>query len=222
MSKATKKNVWVPEYKFESLDGTFVDYTGNLREFTMVAVSIPLTTPTYVSEIVELPEDLNENEEILEYNENTDTYEEVDNDTLEFSETTILDEVTKVISFGVSVRNVNDKKIEGLSTRIAYGKAVTLRDHCIYLTDPGMAKSESINAFLQQEALHFANVPGKYLKGYDTGKAKYEKNLKQDNVEVCGSAAPVENADVQRPVTNIDNYSSVANNNLREKLMNEA
>ena len=43
MAKAKKSNKFEPEFKYESLTGTFTDYRGNEREFTMVAVSIPVT-----------------------------------------------------------------------------------------------------------------------------------------------------------------------------------
>lgn len=39
-----KKNakVWEPEFKHQSVTGQFVDYAGNTRDFTMVAVSVPV------------------------------------------------------------------------------------------------------------------------------------------------------------------------------------
>lgn len=38
-----KKNakVWDPEFKYQSVSGQFVDYAGNTRDYTMVAVSVP-------------------------------------------------------------------------------------------------------------------------------------------------------------------------------------
>ena len=40
MSKANKK-MWEPEFKYESVHGTFTDYRGQKRDYVMVAVSIP-------------------------------------------------------------------------------------------------------------------------------------------------------------------------------------
>lgn len=40
MAKKNSKT-WEPEYKFESVTGQFVDYAGNTRDYTMVAVSVP-------------------------------------------------------------------------------------------------------------------------------------------------------------------------------------
>ena len=36
------KKEFKPEYKYETLTGKFTDYRGMVRDFTMVAVSIPM------------------------------------------------------------------------------------------------------------------------------------------------------------------------------------
>ena len=42
MAKQKKsKNVWEPEYRYQEIKGQFVDYRGETRDYTMVAVSIP-------------------------------------------------------------------------------------------------------------------------------------------------------------------------------------
>lgn len=41
MAKEKKNKVWEPEYRYQEIKGQFVDYRGETRDYTMVAVSIP-------------------------------------------------------------------------------------------------------------------------------------------------------------------------------------
>ena len=41
MAKQKKNKVWEPEYRYQEIKGQFVDYRGETRDYTMVAVSIP-------------------------------------------------------------------------------------------------------------------------------------------------------------------------------------
>lgn len=49
MAKNKTKKVWEPEFRSQFLSGTFVDYAGNKRNYTMCAVSIPVNGMTATS-----------------------------------------------------------------------------------------------------------------------------------------------------------------------------
>ena len=101
----TKKN-FNPEYKYETLSGKFVDYRGNDRDFTMVAVSIPMTDddvivthPVEYEDSYEIPAKkvLNEETGQVEFQPaQTETF--VD----EYYE--VISPVAKMLSIGVAVR----------------------------------------------------------------------------------------------------------------------
>jgi hypothetical protein len=175
MSKVNKE--WVPEYKHETLKGTFVDYCGNERDFTMVAVSIPLdecdSTRVVRTEMFEneinLPDRVVENEhgEIVDFNPGGVTFYQDEMDVL-------ISPVTKMLSVGVSVRAVSDKDTN-ISERIAYGKAVKLKNHTLYVSHPGMINTKMVQALLEQEAEHFKKDPGSYIVNYNHDKFRFEK-----------------------------------------------
>lgn len=171
----TKKN-FNPEYKYETLSGKFVDYRGNDRDFTMVAVSIPMTDddvivthPVEYEDSYEIPAKkvLNEETGQVEFQPaQTETF--VD----EYYE--VISPVAKMLSIGVAVRCVRDED-KGLGERIAYGKAVTLLNRTLFVSHPGMINTKMVRALLEQEAEHFAKDPGSYLTGYNADKLRYEK-----------------------------------------------
>lgn len=43
MAKNKNNKVWDPEYRYQAIKGQFVDYRGEKRDYTMVAVSVPFT-----------------------------------------------------------------------------------------------------------------------------------------------------------------------------------
>ena len=194
------------KYKYEKIEDTFIDYTGEAREFTMVAVSIPLENPTFiveeVKETVSVP-----GEEV--YNEETDSFEFMPDDEEEIEKIELVDYVNKVLSFAVSVRSNNDDKIEGLSEKIAYGKALIHRDHTIYTNNPGMINTIFVKNALKQEAEYFKKDPGYYIKGYNKAKKNYD---------LTGEIAIPEqkSKDIKLYKTNIDNLKHVLYNSCEK------
>lgn len=81
----------------------------------------------------------------------------------------------KCVSIGVSVCLPYDKFDEELGKKIAYGKAMKSEEHRLYATDEGLINTVMINGLLDQESEYFKKYPGRYLKGYDDYKAKYER-----------------------------------------------
>ena len=182
----TKKNEFKPEYKYETLTGKFTDYRGMVRDFTMVAVSIPLknddvvvTRPVEVEDEYEVPAKNvldPETNEIVYIPESTEKF--VD----EYDE--LLAPITKMLSVGVATRCVRDTHDADLGVRIAYGKAMKLWDHTLYVSHPGMINTKMVKALLEQEAEHFKKDPGSYLVGYNDAKARYLKDGKIAEVEM--------------------------------------
>lgn len=182
----TKKNEFKPEYKYETLTGKFTDYRGMVRDFTMVAVSIPMknddavvTRPVEVEDEYEIPAKnvLDEDTgQIVYVPESTEKF--VD----EYDE--LLAPITKMLSVGVATRCVRDTHDADLGVRIAYGKAMKLWDHTLYVSHPGMINTKMVKALLEQEAEHFKKDPGSYLVGYNDAKARYLKDGKIAEVEM--------------------------------------
>lgn len=142
----TKTNNWEPEYRYETLKGKFTDYRGQERDFTMVAVSIPIKDDSIK---VQRPVEVTKG---WCYNE--------------------VSEVAKMLSIGVSVRCMRDKDL-GLGEQIAYGKAVKLQNHTLFVSHPGMINTKMVKALLEQEATFFIKDPGSYIKGYNFDKQRY-------------------------------------------------
>lgn len=209
---AKTKKVWNPEYKHETLTGTFVDYRGNERDFTMVAVSIPMkdkdvvvTHPVEFEDTYEIPAKnvLNENTGQIEYiPSHIETYQD------EYDE--VIADVAKMLSIGVAVRCVRDED-KGLGEQIAYGKAITLLNHTLYVSHPGMINTKMVKALLEQEAEHFKKDPGSYITGYNADKHRFE------------ATGQIAEAEMTTDEVNKKNTKySVSTNNIKEKLLNES
>ena len=213
----SKTKEWVPEFKHETYRGTFKDYRGNDREFTMVAVSIPMDeyeNPRVVKTVeieneIDFPdkEIRNENGDIINFIPGYTHFYNIDTD-VEVSP------VVKMLSVGVAVLSVRDNDT-GIGERIAYGKAVKLRNHVLYATHPGMINTKMVQAFLEQEAEHFKKDPGSYLTAYNADKFLYEKTGKIAEAEK--TYADVEHCSID--VGN--NISKVKNIPVKERLMKE-
>lgn len=182
----TKKNEFKPEYKYETLTGKFTDYRGMVRDFTMVAVSIPMknddavvTRPVMYEDEYEIPA-----KNVL--NEETGQIEYVPSTTEKFVDEAdeVLAPITKMLSVGVATRCVRDTHDADLGVRIAYGKAMKLWEHTLYVSHPGMINTKMVKALLEQEAEHFKKDPGSYLVGYNDAKARYAKDGKIAEVEM--------------------------------------
>lgn len=152
---STKSN-WNPEYKYETLTGKFTDYRGQERDFTMVAVSVPATEERHsvVKTVAGYP----------------GYWEGVA-------------DVAKMLTIGVAVRCVRDKDL-GLGERIAYGKALALRNHTVYVSHPGMINTKMVKALLEQEAAFFKKDPGSYIKGYNFDRDRYRRTGKIAEAEM--------------------------------------
>ena len=96
----------------------------------------------------------------------------------------VLAPITKMLSVGVATRCVRDTHDADLGVRIAYGKALKLLDHSLYVSHPGMINTKMVKALLEQEADHFKKDPGSYLAGYNDAKARYAKDGKIAEVEM--------------------------------------
>lgn len=200
------------KYKFESYQGQFVDYRGTTRDFTMVAVSIPVsdTDSLSVSEDVtetiecEVPAKNILNEETGEITTVPAKTVKKDIDYVER-----VAPVAKILSVGVSVRCDRDKD-QNLGVKIAYGRALKYKgpeyEHCLFATHAGMINTMMVKAFLEQEAEHFKKNPGSYLDSYNKDKEAYQKT---------GKIAPVE-------MTNAEYAKYKATESLGDKLRREA
>ena len=145
----SKSKNWEPEFKYESVTGTFVDYVGNERSFTMVAVSIPADKMCTL-EVYSQAKYHN----IIHYDKVAD--------------------IAKMLTIGVSVRSASDKE-NGMGEQIAYGKALKSIAHSMYVTTPGMINTVAVKALLEKEAEYFKANPGSYIKMYDEHKKRYEE-----------------------------------------------
>ena len=119
----------------------------------------------------------------------------------------------KCVSVGVSVCLPYDNFDEELGKKIAYGKAMKGTEHRLYTTDEGLINTTMINGLLEQESEYFKKNPGRYLKGYDAYKARYERamrvegyieNLDEQAVTALNFIAQIEDED-------LDQFTEAAN-----------
>lgn len=164
-----KKKMQMP-LKHETIKGTFIDYRGMERDFTMVAVTIPIKSWNS-KVVVSLMENLDQ-----PVNGEVPTAETQPNVMY-----TDFAEVRKMLSIGVSVRCNRDKDL-GLGEYIAYGKALRSASepfgHVIFVTHTGMINTKMVQALLEQESEHFKKDPGAYIKGYNSDRDRYNKTGK--------------------------------------------
>jgi hypothetical protein len=163
-----KKKMEMP-LKHETVKGTFIDYRGMERDFTMVAVTIPIKSWNS-KVVVSLMEEMYQNQ-------NNTNSEEVETGYMY----TDFAEVRKMLSIGVAVRCNRDKDL-GLGEYIAYGKAIRSASepygHVIFVTHTGMINTKMVQALLEQESEHFKKDPGAYIKGYNNDRDRYNKTGK--------------------------------------------
>ena len=223
MSK-TKKEC-VPEYRYETVTGTFKDYRGNDRDFTMVAVSIPMDEYEYVrvektvlyEKECQLPDKVveNENGDVIDFVPGGVTFFQDEKDV-------VLSPINKMLTIGVAVRCVRDKD-NGYGERIAYGKAVKLQNHVLFTPNSGMINTKMVKALLEQEAEHFKKDPGSYLAGYNVDKFKYEKTGKIADAEMTQDEIDVRdgNAILIEPSNSKSFAKSNDYNKVKERLAKE-
>lgn len=79
----------------------------------------------------------------------------------------------KTLSIGIAVQRPEDHWNEELGKKIAYGKALKRREHCLVTTDPGLVNTKMVEAVLEQEASYLQVNPGRYIAGYDDARDSY-------------------------------------------------
>lgn len=90
-------------------------------------------------------------------------------------ESTIRENVTRILSFGVSFCNPVDKHNNELGKKIAYGKSVSARNTNVLLGRAGLLNVEAVKYILDNETNHVKQYPEQYSISYAKAKDKYEK-----------------------------------------------
>lgn len=90
-------------------------------------------------------------------------------------ESTIRENVTRILSFGVSFCNPVDKHNNELGKKIAYGKSVSARNTNVLLGRAGLLNIEAVKYILDNETNHVKQYPEQYSVSYAKAKDKYEK-----------------------------------------------
>ena len=90
-------------------------------------------------------------------------------------ESTICENVTRILSFGVSFCNPVDKHNNELGKKIAYGKSISDRNTNILLGRAGLLNIETVKYILDNETNHVKQYPEQYSVSYAKAKDKYEK-----------------------------------------------
>lgn len=90
-------------------------------------------------------------------------------------ESTIRENVTRILSFGVSFCNPVDKHNNELGKKIAYGKSVSDRNTNVLLGRAGLLNIETVKYILDNEVSHVKQYPEQYSVSYAIAKEKYEK-----------------------------------------------
>ena len=90
-------------------------------------------------------------------------------------ESTIRENVTRILSFGVSFCNPVDKHNNELGKKIAYGKSVSDRNTNVLLGRAGLLNIEAVKYILDNETNHVKQYPEQYSVSYAKAEDKYEK-----------------------------------------------
>jgi hypothetical protein len=124
----------------EILNDQFTDENGELRYFTIAAVSTPL-----------------EEGEIFCESSEEDVYYKID-------------EVVKKVTLGYSVCKPGDNYSKELGETIALGRARKNGKAALYSTMRGYINTRVVQALLRQEADYFKANPEVWIKGYRRNK----------------------------------------------------
>lgn len=90
-------------------------------------------------------------------------------------ESTIRENVTRILSFGVSFCNPVDKHNNELGKKIAYGKSVSDRNTNVLLGRAGLLNIEAVKYILDNETNHVKQYPEQYSVSYAKAKALAQK-----------------------------------------------
>lgn len=91
-------------------------------------------------------------------------------------ESTILENLTRVLSFGVSFCNPIDKNNNELGKKIAYGKSVNVKNTNVLMGRAGLLNIDTVKYILDNEINHVKQYPEQYSVAYAKAKEKYEKS----------------------------------------------
>ena len=91
-------------------------------------------------------------------------------------ESTILGNLTRVLSFGVSFCNPIDKNNNELGKKIAYGKSVNVKNTNVLMGRAGLLNIDTVKYILDNEVNHVKQYPEQYSVAYAKAKEKYEKS----------------------------------------------
>lgn len=91
-------------------------------------------------------------------------------------ESTILGNLTRILSFGVSFCNPVDKHNHELGKKIAYGKSVNVKNTNVLMGRAGLLNIETVKYILDNEVNHVKQYPEQYSVAYAKAKEKYEKS----------------------------------------------
>lgn len=157
--------------RVDTLVSSFIDYKGQEHKFVVAAVSEVL--PKTYGEAHPDEKNLCEEEmntkvsyEVVEYNEWDSEYG---------------DSLVKTLRLGVSICNPIDEFNERAGMEKAIHRAKNCKHNALYATDKGYISTRVVRAMLEQEAHYVKTNPGKYIKGYDEAKAKYEFEVSNKN-----------------------------------------
>jgi len=176
----TLQNVKAPAefpYKFEAVQGSFVDYKGAKRNFIMTAVSVPMLAGADLVDAAfrrlgKLFQGVS-NKELEKYSFRTASVQQQVGNTMHVLQ------LQKGLYFGIAVTKAEDADVYNteVGLRIALGRALNANKeenvHAIFSTHPGMFSTESVRAILMNEAKFFTENPGSYMGGYNEARDKY-------------------------------------------------
>lgn len=91
-------------------------------------------------------------------------------------ESTILENLTRVLSFGVSFCNPIDKNNNELGKKIAYGKSINVKNTNVLMGRAGLLNIDTVKYILDNEVNHVKQYPEQYSMAYAKAKEKYEKS----------------------------------------------
>lgn len=91
-------------------------------------------------------------------------------------ESTILDNLTRILSFGVSFCNPIDKNNNELGKKIAYGKSINVKNTNVLMGRAGLLNIDTVKYILDNEVNHVKQYPEQYSVAYAKAKEKYEKS----------------------------------------------
>lgn len=91
-------------------------------------------------------------------------------------ESTILENLTRILSFGVSFCNPVDKNNNELGKKIAYGKSINVKNTNVLMGRAGLLNIDTVKYILDNEVNHVKQYPEQYSVAYAKAKEKYEKS----------------------------------------------